>query len=231
VLANVAGELVGFGLATAVGLASAQAIERLTGIVQAAAMVLGVVLVGTVEGAAVGLAQWLALRGALRAVSGRAWVGATVAGAVVAWGAGAAIGARAGDRLEALAGDRLEALAGDRPVVLAVVIGLVAGTLLSLFRWPVLRRAVPGAGRWVPAHAVAWAAGMVLAFAGVGAIDPGRPLLVAAVGAATGVAMGAVVAALTGLALVRLIRAAPSSSGSSTPAPGGGRRAPAAVAR
>jgi hypothetical protein len=41
-------------------------------------------------------------------------------------------------------------------------------------------------------------------------VDPGRPLLAAAVGAATGIATGAVVTALSGLALVRLIRAAAS---------------------
>jgi hypothetical protein len=198
VLANVVGEVVGFGLATVVGLAAAQAVERLAGLGQAAAMAAGVVLVGAVEGTAVGLAQWLVLRAALPAITRRAWVRATVAGAVVAWGAGMAIGARAGDRLEALA--------GGSPVVPALGIGLVAGTLLSLFQWPVLRRAVRGAGWWVPAHAVAWAAGMVVAFAGVGAIDPERPLLAAGIGAATGLAMGAVVAALTGLALVWLIR-------------------------
>jgi hypothetical protein len=198
VLANMAGEVAGFGLATAVGLAAAQVIGRLAGFGQAVAMATGVVLVGAAEGTAVGLAQWLALRAALPAIPRRAWVGATVAGAVGAWGAGMAIGARAGDRLEALA--------SGSPAVLALCVGLVAGTLLSLFQWPVLRRAVPGAGWWVPAHAVAWAAGMVVAFAGVGAVSPERPLQAAGIGAATGLAMGAVVAALTGLTLVRLIQ-------------------------
>jgi hypothetical protein len=155
---------------------------------QALAGVGAVIAVGTMEGAAVGLAQWRVLQAELPAIGCRAWLVATVAGAVVAWGAGMGIGT--------LAGDQLEALASGSPVVVAMVIGGAAGTMLSAFQWLVLRRELPNAGWWVPTHALAWSLGMVVAFAGLGLLPPGTPMrLVGVVGAVTRLTMGASVAA------------------------------------
>jgi hypothetical protein len=53
----------------------------------------------------------------------------------------------------------------------------------------------------VPGHAGAWALGMLVAFAGISVTQDDTPVALA--GAATALAMGAVVAALTGLVLVR----------------------------
>jgi hypothetical protein len=196
-----AGEVVGFGLAAAIGAAALPVIQRAEGTSQVLAGAGTLVLIALVEGTALGLAQWLVLRAEVARVARLAWVGATVAGAVAAWSLGMGLGT--------LAGDQLEALASGSPLLLAMVIGLGAGTLLSLFQWPVLRQAVPRAGWWVPAHAGAWAVGMLVAFAGMGLIAEDTPIpVVAGVGAATGLAMGATVAALTGLALVRLLRTA-----------------------
>jgi hypothetical protein len=48
--------------------------------------------------------------------------------------------------------------------------------------------------------------GMLVAFAGVSFIAPETPMaLVAAIGAATGLLMGSVVSAITGIAVVRLV--------------------------
>lgn len=199
VLANVVGEVVGFGLAAAIGATAAPLVERAEDIYQLLIGVGVVAAVGIVEGSVVGFAQWLALRLALPGLTPRAWVGATVAGAIAAWGAGMAIGT--------LAGDRLGAFAGASPLLAAALIGAVAGTLLSVFQWLVLRRSLRSAGRWVPVHAIAWALGMVVAFAGMGSVPDDAPIvIVAAVGGATGLAMGAGVAALTGLALIHLLR-------------------------
>jgi hypothetical protein len=67
----------------------------------------------------------------------------------------------------------------------------------------------------VPSHALAWALGMLVAFAGTAVIDERTPPgMVAAVGAAIGLAMGALVAAVTGLALVRLLVAVARQPGS-----------------
>jgi hypothetical protein len=201
VLANVAGEAVGFGGAALLGAGAAALTEGLTGVSYAGAALLAILAVGAVEGSCVGLAQWFVLRGPLPAVRLRAWLLATVCGAVAAWGVGMAVGTRMGD-----------GAAGAGPPVGVMLlggaaIGAAAGVILAVPQWLVLRRAVRRAGWWVPAHALAWSAGMLVAFAGTALVEEGTPVpMVATVGAATGLAMGALVAAGTGVALVVLVR-------------------------
>ena len=123
ILANVVGEVVGFGLAGMTAAVAFQAMERYQGLEQIMAGIAAILAVGCLEGGAVGLAQWLVLRVELPPVTGRAWIGATVAGATVAWGVGMIIGTQAG-----------HVAASDVPVsplVGALVIGVVAGALLS----------------------------------------------------------------------------------------------------
>lgn len=70
----------------------------------------------------------------------------------------------------------------------------------------VLREHVVHAGRWIPANALGWLAGLPLPFIAL-AIAPEDPaVLRAAVAVVSGVGMGAVVAAVTGVFLVRLLR-------------------------
>ncbi len=200
VLANVAGEIVGFGSAALLGAGAGSVIERVTGGAQVAAMVAAVVAAGALEGACVGMAQWLALRRSLPTIRRGAWLSATVAGAVVAWGAGMAVGTSMGDAVGSSAPSAALLVLGG------AAIGAMAGGILAVPQWLVLRRAVQRAGWWVPAHALAWAAGMLVAFAGMAFIDERTPVaLVAAIAAGTGLAMGALVAAFTGIALVRLV--------------------------
>ncbi len=202
VLANMAGEVVGFGLAAGLGMLSASWLERLAGPTQVMVAIATVVAVGTVEGAAVGLAQWLALRRSVPTISRRAWLTATVAGAIVAWAVGMAVGTSVGDS----AG--MVEPSGAVMLLIGAGIGVAAGVVLSVPQWLVLRQALAHAGWWVPAHAVAWAVGMLVAFGGMSTIDETTPAaVVLGIGAATGLAMGALVASVTGLALVWLLRA------------------------
>jgi hypothetical protein len=199
VVANVIGEIVGFGLAAMLGTLVAARFAA-QGPLRWVIAVAGIVVVGTAEGTAVGLAQWLVLRDCLPALRWRDWLLATMSGAVAAWGVGMAIGSTAGEAL-ALPESAVTVLLG------AALIGAAGGVLLSVPQALVLRRAVHAAWRWIPAHAGAWAAGMVVAFAGTGLIGSETPLpVVTLIGAATGLGMGGLVAALTGLALVRLLR-------------------------
>jgi hypothetical protein len=162
--------------------------------------VAGIAVVGAFEGFAVGVAQWLALRTTLPGLAARSWVAATVAGATVAWGVGMAIGTRMGDSA-GTAEPTLPMLLGG-----AAVIGGLAGAILAVPQWLVLRRLVARAGWWVPAHVLGWALGMLVAFVGVAAIGEQTPPLVAAgIGATTGLVMGALVAAMTGLAVAWLV--------------------------
>jgi hypothetical protein len=131
---------------------------------------------------------WLALRDCLPTLGRRDWLLATMSGAAAAWSVGMGVGSTAGETL-ALPESAMMVLLG------AALIGAAAGVLLS-----VTQALDPRARR-------SWAAGMAVAFAGAGLIGPETPLpAVAVIGAATGLGMGGLVAALTGLALVRLLR-------------------------
>jgi hypothetical protein len=202
VAANVVGEIVGFGLAAVAGAVLLGPIGGAEGLFAALLMLLGILVIGGLEGSAVGLAQWHVLRGVLPALRRGTWLAATVAGAVLAWGAGMALGPAMGDGGASGGSEStpMAMLAG------AAIIGIVAGILLSTAQWLVLQRFVRRAIWWVPAHALGWAMGMLVAFAGVSFIAPETPMtLVAAIGAATGLLMGAVVSAITGIAVVRLV--------------------------
>jgi len=184
VLANVVGEIIGFGLAAAAGGLVALAIQGTEGIAAVSLGVAGVVVIGLIEGTAVGWSQWLVLRTLLPRLRRRAWLLATVAGAILAWGAGMALGTAVGESAS-LPDTALTAGFG------AVAIGIFAGVLLSTVQWLVLRRHIDHAFWWVPTHAAAWAVGMCIAFGGMAFIEPETPMpVVALIGAGIGLGMG-----------------------------------------
>jgi hypothetical protein len=160
--------------------------------------VLVLVAAGAVEGALLGTAQALVLRRVLPALSVRAWIAATAAAAALAWSVGLVPG---------LLGERLAALSVGLLVVGATIGGLVLVASIGTAQWLVLRRHVPRAWRWIPATAAAWLAGLgVFVAVATPLWQPGQPSwLIALIGAAGGLAMAATVAAVTGLAVVRLM--------------------------
>jgi hypothetical protein len=158
---------------------------------------------GAFEGLVVGAAQWRLLRRPLPRLTAGAWVGATVAGAVVAW----TLGMLPSTLMEMDAGGQGPPVSDALQLALAAGLGLVLGPVLGVPQWLVLRRYVPGAGWWVGANAAAWAAGMPLVFVVAGSVPAGLPALaVAGLVLATLVAAGAVVGAIHGAVLVRLLR-------------------------
>jgi hypothetical protein len=202
VAANAGAELVGLGgsaLLWAVGLLYWN--DRLGVIPGAILVVVGATLL---EGTAVGVAQWAVLRSRLPRLTLASWWIATGLGALVAW----TLGMIPSTMMDLTSGangappfEMSDALQG----VLAAGMGFVLGPILGLPQWRVLRRHVATAGWWIPANALAWAAGMPLVFAGVGwAIDaPSLPLAVVWVAVALLLA-GAAVGAIHGLFLVWL---------------------------
>jgi hypothetical protein len=211
VAANMAGEVVGFGLAAAIGSVLGAWMATTTGSAQVAIAVGLVVAVGMVEGSVVGVAQWLVLRRHLARLSARAWVAATVGGAALAWGAGMLLGSIAAELLEASEAAPQIPLAAW--LAGPLVIGAVAGSLLASVQWWVLHRLGYPAGWWVPAHVLGWAGGMVVAFAGMAAMPDGAaPAAWIVAGGGIGLAMGFIAAAVSGLALVALVRDLPAPS-------------------
>jgi hypothetical protein len=156
---------------------------------------------GAVEGLAVGLAQAWALRPHLPGLPTGPWVGATVVVAVMLWLA-ASVPAKL------LAGDGADADGGPGTaltLVLAAVLGTVAGLLFGGAQAWVLRRAAMRVRGWVGANAAGWAAAMVWIFAWAGGLPEGAGVGAAlAAGAGAGVGSGLLVGAITGVAVVRL---------------------------
>lgn len=133
---------------------------------------------GAVAGAAIGTAQWLVLR-QLIAVSGW-WIAASSVGLA----AGLALGV-------ALVGTGT----GSMPLAMR---GIVTGVVIGIMQWIILREHVLMAGWWVPAIGVCWAGGWTVTRAA--GVDLSRGWTVFG-------ASGAIVfAALTGIALILLLR-------------------------
>jgi hypothetical protein len=187
VAANAAGELVGLGaVAAALAFLAPRAAD-------APWFVPGVILLGGFEGVVVGTAQAWALRRALPRLDARAWIVATTVGAITAWLLGMLPSLFLG-------GDTPPPPIDDRQkLALAAALGLVAGPILAAFQVAELRRHVRGAGWWLAANGVAWAAGMPVLFVAAG--SGAGPLR----GAAFIAAAGAMVGAIHGLALRALV--------------------------
>ena len=163
--ANALGELVGLGATfAAIGLLVPQ-IEN--GSVAGVLLAFGVAVAsGAIEATVVGLAQWWAMHPWFPAVGRTAWWRATLLGALVAYALGYLpstlmnVGEAAGQGAPA-----------EPPMwvtlLLAAVLGAVAGAVLSFGQWLVLRRSVCRAGVWLPANVLAWACGMPLIFWGM----------------------------------------------------------------
>lgn len=208
VVANAVGELVGLG---GVGLAAVWLLplvrHHLPGSA-AAALATAVLMVGlgSVEGAVVGVAQAWALAGT--PIPARAWIRATVLGAMLAWAAGMvpstvlALGGHAGDGPPP---------AGPTPsmrLLLAAGLGLVAGPVLGAVQLRVLRGHARRAWRWLLGCALGWALGMPLVFLAVRTLALGGPdpVAIAASAAALAVA-GGLVGGVEGVFLARLLPA------------------------
>ncbi|TYB60182.1 hypothetical protein FXF51_31775 [Nonomuraea sp. PA05] len=169
-----------------------------------------IVMAGAVEGTILGLAQAYVLRAALPAIPTRAWVRATAAGAVIAWGVGV---------LPIVLGERILRW----PPAVLVLLGLILLGSMGLLQARVLRgRAGGRAGgrvggrgsgrvsapwRWVVASAGSWLIALgAFALVTTPLWQEGQPgWLIVAIGVLGGAVMAATVAALTGAAFVHLL--------------------------
>lgn len=184
-----AGEFAGFLVPSAVGVGTV-----LLGVPQLTQSAL-LVLAGAVEGLVLGLAQASVLAPRLPGLVARRWVGATVAGATVAWVLG---------MLPSTLGERLL----DVPLVVLVPVGAVLAVALLLSigvaQYAVLRPLVARPHRWVVVNAVAWLAGLGAVFA-VMAVAPDGAAWAGVAAVLGGAAMATTMALVTGREVVRLL--------------------------
>lgn len=156
---------------------------------------------GVVEGAVLGWFQAYVLRDRLPGVSVTRWVGYTAAAAAVAWTLGLLPAATA-------AWQDWPAAAQIAGASAAAVILLVS---IGFAQWIELRRHVAGAWRWIAGSAAAWVVGLAAFFAVSTPLwQPGQEQwLVAAIGVVAAVLMAFTMAVISGVVLVRILRARP----------------------
>jgi len=183
------GELVGFCVP---GLLGALAQEMSTG-AQLWILVAG----GVAEGAAVGVAQALVLRRVLAGFRSTAWVVATSIAAGFAWLLGMLPSATHGTWSRWPPG---------AVVVAAAILGLLLLMSIGAAQASVMPAGTPAAHTWIWWTALGWCAGL-LTFTVVATPlwhEGQAPGLIVLIGLAGGTAMAVVMAAVTGLGMVRL---------------------------
>jgi hypothetical protein len=204
VAANAVAEVLGLGLAAAVGVGMILGVGEPKSLAVAVMMAGVMIAAGACEGVIVGVAQWMVLRRRLPRLQRRDWVLATAMGSLVAWTLG-----MAPSTLAVLNQDASSPTPEPSDLlvyVLAAAMGAALGVVLGIPQWRVLRRYVQRAHWWVWANAAAWLAGMPLVFLGAGSSPVGAPpWSVALMIALTIAAAGATVGAIHGAALLWLL--------------------------
>ena len=145
------------------------------------------IIVPLFAGFLVGLAQWFVLRKYVNGVSD--WI--LAAGA--SWAVGYALGLLI---INGLTGTGFDAYIGY----------ILFGAIVALVQWPILRREIPNVWMWILANVIGWTAGFFMSqfaleiFFNGPAIDP-----IASTSVISGVS-GLVAGAITGIALVLIVR-------------------------
>jgi hypothetical protein len=190
-LATFLGEALGFGVPGAIGaVAVALAVPE-------AALIVLMIGAGSIEGAALGLAQSIGMQRDLPFVPRWDWVCATALAAACAWALGMTFGTQA---------ERLADVSIALAVIAAGLVGITIVLSIGTAQWLVLRRYLSNARWWIAANAAAWLLGVGVVFAVMAPTNEDTPaVLIGLLAVAGGVAMAAIVAVVTGYALARIV--------------------------
>jgi hypothetical protein len=145
------------------------------------------VVIPVLAGLLVGFSQWVVLRQYLTESSD--WILAGGAG----WAVGYALGLFL---INNLTGSLLGGLLGY----------VLFGVIVALVQWPVLRREIPNALAWVLASVIGWTAGFYLSQVSLGVFFDGPTIAPAVSTSVISGMSGLVAGAVTGLALVWIVR-------------------------
>jgi hypothetical protein len=144
-------------------------------------------IVPVTAGILIGFAQWIVLRQYVTASSDWIWAGGA------SWAAGYALGL-------------LLMLNLPSTFVGGIIGSLLFGIIVAAVQWPVFRREIPNAWMWVLSSAIGWTAGFLASqlaltsFSAESAINPA--ISTALIAGTTGLVAGAI----TGLALIWIVR-------------------------
>jgi len=176
----------------------APTLDRLSGVASTlVAGALAIALGTLLEGVVVGVAQEFVLRSSLPRLRRGSWIAATAFGAGLAW----VLGMIPSTIVALTSSGSAPEPATEPPmamkIVLAAGLGLIAGPILGIAQWTVLRAYVGRAGRWLWANALAWVVGMPLVFLGMDVVPwNGHPsvlmLSIYGICATTGLVVGAI---------------------------------------
>jgi hypothetical protein len=202
--ANSVAEVLGLGATLAIDFVILWRVAAAQNLLASVAGILLVSASGAMEGVVVGLLQWSVLRHSFPGISRRAWVTATIIGAVIAWFFGSLP-----STLMDMGGQQTGAAAAEPEIstvlLLAAAMGLFLGFILGYPQWRVLQRAVSSAWLWIPANCLAWALGMPAVFAAIDLAQRSTSLAGVVLTLAVSLFLtGAVVGAVHGLVLVWL---------------------------
>ncbi|WP_433664614.1 hypothetical protein ACQPW1_22250 [Nocardia sp. CA-128927] len=164
-----------------------------------AAAAVALLAAGAVEGTILGWFQARVLRSVVPGLRSGDWILATMIGALAAWSIGA---------IPVLAGDSFSTWPPTVVVLAAIVGGTVILLSIGVTQWLVLRHRLRRAGQWIWVTALAWLAGLLVFIAFTTPLwQSGQSIpLVAVIGIGGGLLMAAVMAAVTGAFLVRILR-------------------------
>ncbi len=160
------------------------------------------ILVGALQGAVLGFAQWLVLRRYIRHMGW--WIGATIGGAILAWGLGMMV-----DVFMALF-VALSTTTGTVKTIATLegifLVGAGVGTIIGYAQWLVLESYIRKSFLWIVANALAWAFGLLIAFISIGVTRLDEFNAHNAIAwVVTGMSTGAIVGGITGIALIWLL--------------------------
>lgn len=207
IIANGWAESAGLGTTFALGRLLEPRLQTMTSTLAILGRALAAIVLGTLlEGVLVGFAQENVLRARLTLIRRRSWVAATAVGAGLAW----VLGMVPSTVMALTTPETANGTAPEPGALvqygLAVVLGCVAGPILGLAQWSVLRRVVGRAAHWLWANVVAWAVGMPVVFFGMDRVPwDGHPAAMFVAIYVVCAAAGLVVGAIHGQVLVRLV--------------------------
>jgi hypothetical protein len=159
-------------------------------------------IIGVLEGVVLGFTQWLVLRRYIKHIGW--WVLATGIGSLIAW----LISVKFIVVLALLSFN--STMTETTTVALRQAVfgmGAWVGAVLGIAQWLVLRSHVHNGLGWVVTNSLAWGLGLLVSFMGVTGVKPGEfTIETAVVHIVTGAATGTIVGAVTGIALVWLLK-------------------------